>query len=169
MQSGWTVRVAQESDVNDLVEMRLALHKHHECRNPSIWHALSEQHEYERLKEEIIQCLCDQDTRIFVAVDNDKLIGMVTGKVSFNEFRIPSIVASINIAFVAEEWRGKGVGTELVKKLCQFFASKGVKDVSVRYVVGNIEATRFWEKLGFLPRIITAGTDLQNLESKVQM
>ena len=94
---------------------------------------------------------------------------MVIGVVNSDEFRIPSIVANIKTAFVVEEWRGKGIGTELVKRLCQFFTSSGVKDVFVSYVVGNQEGMRFWENLGFQPRIITGGTDLHNLELRIKV
>ena len=162
----WTIRTAQESDVDDLIKMRLELQRLLEEKNPNIWRMSPECHE--RLNEQIIQNLDDKDTCILVAIDsNCKIIAMATGMISFHRYRIPSTIASIETVFVLEEWRGKGIGTSLVRELCQFFTTRCVKDVSVRYVVGNDDDTRFWQKLDFQPRIIIAGTNLHDLESKV--
>ena len=129
----WTIRTAQESDVDDLIKMRLELQRLLEEKNPNIWRMSPECHE--RLNEQIIQNLDDKDTCIFVAIDsNCKIIAMATGAISFHRYRIPSTIASIENVFVKEEFRRNGVGTALVSKLCQFFASRCVNDISVKYV-----------------------------------
>jgi ribosomal protein S18 acetylase RimI-like enzyme len=63
--------------------------------------------------------------------------------------------------------RRAGVGSRLVALLCRFFASEDVVDVTLRYVVGNEEAAKFWSALGFSPRIITAGTGREALERRL--
>jgi len=174
-ESRWTIKTAQESDINDLIEMRLALQRYLEERNSNIWRMSSECHE--RLNEQIIQNLDDKDTCILVAIhvppcngrteDSDcKIIAMATGTINFHRYRIPSTIACIENVFVKEEFRRNGVGMALVSKLCQFFASRCVNDISVKYVIGNEEAECFWEKIGFQSRIITAGTNLHDLGLK---
>jgi GNAT superfamily N-acetyltransferase len=174
-ESRWTIKSAQESDLNDLIEMRLALQRHLEERNSNVWRMSSECHE--RLNEQIIQNLDDRDTCTLVAIhvpqcngrtedSNCKIIAMATGSISFHRYRIPSTIACIENVFVKEEFRRIGIGTALVSKLCQFFASRYVNDISVKYVIGNEEAECFWEKIGFQPRIITAGSNLHDLRSK---
>jgi len=71
------------------------------------------------------------------------------------------------MVFVEEPYRRRGVGTRLVLALCQFFAAHGVEDISLRYVIGNRQAERFWNRLGFEPRIITVGARRQDVERKI--
>lgn len=164
----WTIRVAKETDIDNLIEMRLELQKHIEERNPNIWRMSSECHEH--LKEQMIQNLRDRDVCILVAVNiNDDIIGMAVGTIGFNRFRIPSTIAGIENVFVVKELRRKGIGTSLVRKLCQFFASRDVKEISVKYVVGNEDAMCFWKKNGLQPRIITSGINLHDLKSRIDL
>lgn len=160
--SEWTIRLAKESDTDQLVELRLALQKHHENLNPQIWHlSILGQ---ERLKDQFIQLLSDEDTRVFVAVDNSgAILGMIVGRIRVNDNFMPAITASIERLFVSPTWRERGIGTELVRSICQFFASRDVRDISSGYIAGNNEAEQFWSKLGFQPRIVTIGTNLCEL------
>lgn len=160
------IRAAQESDVDDLLGLHLALQEYHEICNPNIWRMSPECRG--QLRNHILQSLYDQDACIFVAQnDKDEIIGMASGIISFSRLRIPSNTASLEDVFVLEEWRRNGIGKELVKRVCQFFASRYIKDVSVRYIVGNEDADKFWTKLGFQPRVMTSGIDLRNLETRI--
>lgn len=55
----------------------------------------------------------------------------------------------------------------MIRHVCEFFDSEGVEDVTLRYIIGNKEAERFWEKLGFKPVITTAKIDLKDLEREM--
>ena len=63
--------------------------------------------------------------------------------------------------------RRGGVGSCLVAELCRFFAAEGVRDISLRYVVGNEEASQFWAALGFAPRIVTTGAERRTVEKRL--
>jgi len=161
----WNIRAAQESDIDRLMELLLALQEHHESRNSQLWHLTANGRE--RLREQLVQFLADEDSRVFVAVNgSEEIVGMAIGQMRRNDSYVPAISASIRRLFVVEEWRNRGIGTELVKWLCQFFASRHVEDISLQYIAGNDEAAWFWEKLGFQPRILTAGTSLYDLERR---
>ncbi|MBM3235737.1 GNAT family N-acetyltransferase [Candidatus Poribacteria bacterium] len=77
---------------------------------------------------------------------------------------LANITANIELLFVREAYRRQAVGTKLVLILCEFFSSQGVQDISVRYVVGSSEGEGFWTRLGFKPRIVTAGVKRQRLK-----
>jgi len=163
--SAWTIREAQESDLDQMVELRLALQDHMERRNSRIWR-LSDQGRAE-IREQLSQIFPDEDAIAFVAQDNGgDLVGMITGRVDMSDRYVPSTAGIIGLLFVSELWRRQGVGAGLVRKLCQFFASRNIEAVSVRYVVENDEAVQFWNKLGFQPIIITASNKLHDLEQK---
>ncbi len=164
--SAWTVRAARGSDLADLLELCLALQQHHEDRNSQIWQ-LSDQGR-ERMRDELIQLLADEDARVIVALDDaGRIVGMVIGRIIESHRHVPPISGRIGRLFVLEPWRRRGIGTELVKRVCQFFASRHAEDISITYIAGNTEASHFWDKLGFHPRLITAGTRLHELEQKI--
>ena len=161
--ASWSIRAARESDIDRLMELLLTLQEHHESRNSQLWRLTANGRE--RLKEQLVQFLADEDSRVFVAVnDSGAIAGMAIGQIRRNDSYMPAVSASVRRLFVVEEWRNLGIGTELVKCLCQFFASLHVEDISIQYIAGNDEAARFWEKLGFQPRILTAGISLYDLK-----
>jgi GNAT superfamily N-acetyltransferase len=91
----------------------------------------------------------------------------VVGRIRRDDRYVPAISGSIARLFVSETWRNRGIGTELVKRICRFFASRAVEDISIHYIAGNSEAAQFWSKLGFQPRMIMAGTRLHDLETGI--
>jgi ribosomal protein S18 acetylase RimI-like enzyme len=164
--SVWTIRTAQESDIDQLTDLHLALQKYHEERNPQLWHLSANGRK--RFKERFAQLLSDGDACVLVALDDSgTIVGMVVGQIRRDERYIPAISGSIGRLFVSEAWRGRGIGTELVKQLFRFFASRHVEDISIYYIAGNSEATQFWSKLGFQPRMVIAGTKLHDLGRRI--
>jgi GNAT superfamily N-acetyltransferase len=110
----------------------------------------------------------DSKARIVVAVNGDGAIfGMAVGRIHFQDTYVPNVSASIDMVFVEKPYRRRGVGTQLVLALCQFFAAHGVEDISLRYVIGNRQAEQFWSRFGFEPRIITVGARRQDVERKI--
>jgi ribosomal protein S18 acetylase RimI-like enzyme len=164
--SRWIIRVARESDIDQLMKLRLALQEHMERQNPRIWRLSVDGRE--QLRDQLARLLSDEDVRIFVAVDSSEMIiGMVVGRIATSDRYVPAIAGSIELLFVSGPWRRCGIGSDLVRRLCQLFASRSVEHISVRYVVGNDEATRFWTKLGFQPIIVTGAMKLRDLERKI--
>jgi ribosomal protein S18 acetylase RimI-like enzyme len=158
--------MARESDLDRLVELKLALQDHMEKLNPDLWRLSATG--CEQVRDQLAEFLSDQDSQVLVAMDNDGVIvGMTIGQIHTSENYVPPSTGSVGLLFVSESWRRRGIGTGLVRVLCQFFNSSGVEDIWVRYVVGNDEATNFWTKLGFRPRIISAGTKLDELDGKI--
>jgi len=154
----YSIRVAKESDIDSFFDMRLALQAHLEENNPDIWRLSDEGRK--QYKEQSIELFSAPDARVLLAVnDKGQPVGMVAGRINRSPKYIPNMSGSIECLFVKEEYRRHGVGTELVLGLCDFFSSRGVEEISVRYVVGNREGEEFWGKLGFQPRIVTAGVN----------
>jgi len=162
----WTIRRAHRGDLRDLVALRLALQAHLERGNPSLWR-LSPKGRVEA-QAKFVDLMGNEDAMVLVATDADgHVAGMATGQILRQEERIPGIAASINTLFVVEAWRRQGIGKALVAKLCDFFAAKDAEEITLRYVIGNSEAERFWSRLGLEPRIITAGTSRQDLAARL--
>ena len=110
--------------------------------------------------------LADVDGRVVVAVKNGDLVGFTYGRVLRRTTEIPNIVGSLLGIYVREQCRRRGVGSRLVEELCAFFTAQSVEEVTLRYVVGNKGAERFWGSLGFKPTIMTANTTLREMKEK---
>jgi len=67
------------------------------------------------------------------------------------------ISGKIEVLFVDEEHRGKGIGEKLVRNSMKWFESKGIEELELTVVYGN-EAASFYQKLGFYPRSIIMTT-----------
>jgi len=95
--------------------------------------------------------------RVFVAWDNDCPIGMMSLNVDkgyhFEKLTTTDSGYVDRIgAFVKPEYRGKGVGTRLLKEVFNYCAEAGKPFVHVSFETANPYANRFWPKY-FRPAI----------------
>ena len=163
---GYAVRPAEPRDLDRLVALMLALQDHVEEANPGLWQMSAQART--QLKSQLQSRLTALNACALVAEHKDAgVVGAIFGRVTTNSRYVPSQAGVIDQAFVDEEHRRAGVGSRLVAELCQYFASQGVKDLSLRYVVGNDEAANFWDSLEFEPRILTVGASRTRVEAKL--
>lgn len=166
MTSQYTIRRAQTKDLDDLVELLLALQDHLEASNPDLWKMTNVARA--NLRGQLAARITASDGCALVAEHNkDGLIGAIFGRVTANKRYAPSLAGSVDQAFVLQAYRRMGVGSRLVAELCRFFAAEGVEDLTLRYVEGNEAAASFWRALGFAPRITTAGASRQKVENRL--
>jgi GNAT superfamily N-acetyltransferase len=94
---------------------------------------------------------------VFVARDNDCLIGVMSLKVD-QGYHLEKLTTTDSGcightgAFIKSEYRGKGVGTRLLKEVFDYYAEAGKTFVHVSYETANPYANRFWPKY-FKPAI----------------
>ena len=87
---------------------------------------------------------------IFLASMDGKNIGFAHGGLRLmSDFYGSHKVGYISHIFVNEVARKKGVGVDLVRKLEQWFAEKGVHSVELEVLIRNKAGMAFWEKLGY--------------------
>ena len=162
-----TIRRAASSDVERIVELRLLLQEHAEKSNPLIWRITKEGKKL--LEQKVENDLADSSIHILLAEADGEIIGFVQGEVTSRSDHTPRTVGQVSLTYVVKQFRRKGVGRGLVKELCKFFNSNKVEDLTVRYIIGNKEAERFWRKLGFKSIIITSSTYPRELNSKLKV
>jgi GNAT superfamily N-acetyltransferase len=160
-----SVRKATFSDVEKLTELRLLLQQHCEDPNSQIWQMTDEGRAL--LKRKVENDFVNESSRIFVAEIDGNIIGFAHGDVSHRTDYVPQNVGSISTVYVDSNFRRRGVGALLIRHVREFFDSEGVEDVTLRYIIGNEEAERFWGKLGFKPVITTAKIDLKDLKREM--
>ena len=77
------------------------------------------------------------------------LLGRVTTWESEPPILAPRRVGVIDVVYVAEPNRRRGVGSQLVEEALAYAARRGVSIVETTYETANPDAARMWKKLGF--------------------
>lgn len=98
--------------------------------------------------------------KIFIAVENDRAVGCGAGWVQeFDDFdrlnyRCPK-KAIIGDLIVAQNYRGKHVGENLVKAIENAYKANGCEYIQLDVFAYNESAKKFYAKLGFEERMVT--------------
>ena len=120
------------------------------------------------LKNDIREDMSNKNNRFLLAELGGDTIGFAQGGVESRSDFSPRTVGKISLLYVMVRFRRRGVGRRLVKELCKFYASRKAEHLTVRYIVGNEEAERFWTHLGFEPIILTDATYLKDLDPRLK-
>lgn len=68
-----------------------------------------------------------------------------------NAFFFPPDRGVLQVAVIKSQWRGRGVGQQMLKYLLNWFYQHGIRSVSLSYDVRNPLSGPFWLKQGFKP------------------
>lgn len=140
--TSFTVRIAAEADALDIADQYAGLHRDQWAETGA---PPSGDREPDWLAE-VRQALEADDTRLFVAESDGLVIG--TARVEFAErpfFRI----AEVHRVYVRQEWRRRGVATELMRVAEDAARAGGARDVRLTVVTENEPAIRFYRELGY--------------------
>lgn len=88
-----------------------------------------------------------KDDNCVVAEYNDKIVGACWTRIMNDYGHIDNETPSFAISLY-EEYRGKGIGTELIKSMLMLLKNKGYKRASLS-VQKNNYAVKMYEKVGF--------------------
>ncbi|PID84200.1 hypothetical protein CSB09_02185 [Candidatus Gracilibacteria bacterium] len=107
----------------------------------------------------IIQSFENKKLLIYLALENQKVIGFVLGKVKNESDEGSKIkkIGSIGQLYVFPEYQKMGVGRHLIKSIEQECKKQGATHMVVGVFAGNPQALGFYEKYGFEKRLITLG------------
>ena len=83
---------------------------------------------------------CNYTPFCFVAKIDDEVVGAISGATCFSEVYIDELV-------VMEQHRGKGIGTELIKKVEDYYKDSGFNNMNT--MTNEFQAPQFYEKCGF--------------------
>ncbi len=83
----------------------------------------------------------------FVAEDDGKVVGAVWTRIMDDYGHVDMETPSFAISLI-KEYRGKGIGTELMRKMLEHLKDQGFKQASLAVQKSNY-AVRMYEKVGF--------------------
>jgi len=146
------IRKATKRDLKSLNELQLELanYEYFLCKTLKKPESVKKKY-YANYKKKMRK----KDCVFFVAVDRKKIVGYILGEIETPEHQhIFNKRGYIVDAFVLKEYRRKGVGEELFKKLIKWFKSKKIKWIKVAVYANNFNSIKFWEKMGFKEYVI---------------
>ena len=84
--------------------------------------------------------ICNYAPFAFVAMEDNKFIGIITGNSYYKEIHISDLI-------VLEEYRNKKIGTKLVEAVENFYTDKGFENINL--TTYGFQAPEFYKKLRF--------------------
>ncbi len=147
-----TIRRAGEADVSAIVELNYALFQEDaRQRDPFMnlnW-PREEGHEY------FSKLLKSEKSLGLLAEADGEAIGYLIGYMRRSSSLRPVKLAELESMYVQEEYRGQGIGQQLVERFLEWVREQGGERVSVTAYAANERAIAFYRKMGFTPKSLT--------------
>ena len=83
---------------------------------------------------------CDYQPFNFIAKEDDKVIGIITGHSYYKEVHIGDLI-------IFEEYRNKHIGTQLINTVENYYKNKGFENINLTTYA--FQAPEFYKKCGF--------------------
>ena len=145
------IRFAKGQDVPGIIKLlRQVGRVHHEGR-PDLFRCNAQKYG----PSQVMDMLGKTDTPIFVAVENDKVLGY--GFCIMEHYQQHSVMCDrttlyIDDICVLEECRGKHVGTAIYNEILRYAKYRGCYNVTLNVWSCNESAMKFYESLGMKPQ-----------------
>ena len=137
------IRKASFKDTNEINDMLTSLiQDEREKYNNNI-------NENYKVKDFYEKFIDNEDKIIFVAKENNIILGYVYGFVQDSGSLYNKKVAQLDALFVKEEYRGKGIAKRLMKEFINWAEEKGVTYIELSVCKDNTNAISLYENEGF--------------------
>ena len=95
----------------------------------------------------------DPNKIILISEKENKKVGFISASIQKPYLAHCKIldIGSIDVCWIDETYRKKGIMTEMVNEVEKWFKSKKIDYVDVAYLKGNIEAENTWKHLDYNP------------------
>ncbi|MCB2297885.1 GNAT family N-acetyltransferase [Clostridium tagluense] len=109
------------------------------------------------LKEEISEIISKNN--VFIAWDKELAVGFINLSISKNNNPIDMTAYNCGLideigAYIKLEYRGKKVGTQLLKRISEYCNSNNISCIHVDFETANLYANKFWRKY-FNPMLLS--------------
>ena len=84
--------------------------------------------------------ICNYKPFNFIAKENDKVVGIITGHSYYKEVKISDFI-------VLEEYRNRHIGSKLIKEVENYFRNKGFENINL--TTYEFQAPEFYKKCGY--------------------
>jgi ribosomal protein S18 acetylase RimI-like enzyme len=140
-----TISKFKDEDVRATEELRLATWK-------VAYKGIVDQEylDYIHVKEEKLEGLKtfanNEKTIFFIAKDEDKIVGFISGKDMLNDDK--DFEADLSGIYILPDYHGQGIGKKLVKPFLEALIKRGINNSSIVVFSENASSIGFYKKLG---------------------
>ena len=156
-----SIRMARTDDVPALVRLRLANGERHAAISPSDYR-VPEPAPVRRYFEELLSG-SGAGIVVLVAEVEGTVAGMtelvIRSEPPGHQIRVPRLLAEVHTVVLAH-FRGRGIGTALVRAAEQCAAQRGVSGLIAPVLVPNADAVGLYSRAGFGPHGVILTKDL---------
>tara|TARA_Y100001956_G_scaffold82663_1_gene104617 strand:- start:72 stop:551 length:480 start_codon:yes stop_codon:yes gene_type:complete len=147
----FSIRAANQNDLEQLNELMYQLHDEHHQQNPEYFKTANEIEQ----EKSIARYLDNPDCLVFVACVEETIVGFITGHFCelISTVSKPVQMGSVDELYVLIPYRKEGVAKALCGKLEKRFEEYGVKEMFVEVWNFNQPANRLYQQLGFVSHI----------------
>jgi GNAT superfamily N-acetyltransferase len=146
------IRKAEEKDVGSIVELSSALFQEDAGQHDPFMNLNWPREEGD---EYYTKTISGENSVCMLAVADGTAVGFLTGYVKGEASIRPVCQAELESMFVAEAFRGQGVGSGLAQAFLDWCRQRGVQRVTVTAYWANVGAIEFYKRLGFEPKELT--------------
>ena len=86
---------------------------------------------------------------VWVAEDNNKVIGYLAGSIIGNSSCMTKTLAKLDNFYIDKEYRRKGIGKKLIEELKKYCVSQDIEELKVTANYENVNAREFYKSNGF--------------------
>lgn len=143
--------------LDELKPLWLALHHHHRDTAPTLAPYVDDDTSWQVRRASYEQWLRLRDAFLLVARTDGRAVGYAMVRVDepggdwTDTWVVGDRVAELETLVVAPEHRGGGLGSALLDRIDSELEARGVRDVVVGLVAGNVSAQRLYERRGYTP------------------
>lgn len=154
------IREFESSDRGALDEMQFELQKYFseidQTRESLPYKNIDDAHRY---MQKMLNDATNMNGKVFVAEDGSEIAGFIQGVIiehKKGEDKIydlshnPSREGWVGLFYVRPEYRGKGIGRNLLDEMKKYFKSQNCTDIRLLVLSGNTHAIEIYKKNGFL-------------------
>jgi GNAT superfamily N-acetyltransferase len=155
--------MARADDVPALVQLRIANGERHAALNPS-GHRVPDAAPVRRHFEELLSGTAESGAIMLVAEAEGTVAGMTELVIRSeappdHQILVPRLTADVHTV-VLKQYRGRGIGTALVKAAEQYAAGHGVTVLIAPILAPNTNAVSFYSQAGFGPHGLILSKEL---------
>ena len=140
------IRKAIDSDINEIISLYHELMDYEMSLLKSDMLEIQLNWESKKTFEEIEKVLKDSTKIIFLAENKNRIVGFILGGISKG---IKYKEGALDI-YILEEHRGKGIGTQLMNKIFEWFRKEDCMSVMINAYADNKRAVDFYKKYGLV-------------------
>jgi ribosomal protein S18 acetylase RimI-like enzyme len=158
MATEWQLRTGDAEDLDLIEPLWVAVHQRHAETMPELAPYVSDDDTWRVRRALYEELLVKPDTLLLIALVDDAAVGYGLAHVlPVDETWIPDTwatgprIGEIESLSVLPQYRGGGLGSELLRQLEEYLAARGVGDLILGALAGNHDAIRLYERRGYRP------------------